>query len=159
MKNENTTAETFEVEVPQTFRELDVSSMFANDGSNMFMTVKNETEEEKIALFNAINGDEENTKRIADMINLEISVKDVIVQAISIPDEDTGEIKDLPRAIIIGEKGEKYEAVSLGVISSLQTLFAVFGPPTYEPAKRMIVRQVATKNGSMLKLEMVKGKK
>lgn len=128
------------------------------DKSRTYCSVVAETEEEKIMLYNALNGDADG-KRVQDMINMEIEVKDVAFEIVDLIDDKTGEVEEAPRAILISPDGEVYNATSFGVLSSIQRCISVFGEPTWIPAKKFRVKQAKTKNGTMLKLDMVLPKK
>ena len=130
----------------------------SNNPERSYCSVKAVTDDEKIALYNAINGDSEG-KRVQDMVNMEIEVADVIFELVELTNEKTGEIEDAPRAILISPEGEAYNATSFGVLSSIQKCIKIFGEPTWSPAKKFIIKQPKTKNGTMLKLEMVTSKK
>ncbi len=110
----------------------------------------------KAMLFNGMNNPDH---RVADQINQVIEVKDVYAEMVDIADEDTGEITQCPRIVLFDSKGESHVAVSVGLLSALKKLFKVFGQPSeWEKPLPLKVRQVNVKAGSMLTLELTKGK-
>lgn len=86
------------------------------------------TPQEKKTLFNIQSGE---TERISDYINEIINLKDVYVQMIQIADSQTGELIDTCRIILIDNDKKGYACVSLGIYSSLKSLFALYGTPEH----------------------------
>lgn len=86
------------------------------------------TAEEKKALVNLMNNPD---KRLADAINMEITVKDIYVEQVELVKEETGEIKTCPRIVLIAEDGTSYGCVSYGILGSLKKIMAVYGQPTW----------------------------
>lgn len=129
------------------------------DATLSYCSIKPKTDEERIELFNILNGDAENGKRIADMINLEIEVQDVAFELVELVDEETGEVTEAPRCILVAPDGTTYNGTTQGILSSIERCIQAFGEPTWKPAKKFVVKQVPTKRGSMLKLVMVTPKK
>lgn len=117
-----------------------------------FCSLKAETEDEKIALFNATNAPK---YRIGDCINQEINVKDVFVEAVEIANRETGELQTCPRVILIDENGETFQAVSTGIFNALKKMFVVFGTPSWDIPKRVKVRQITKGEKKILSLEAV----
>lgn len=91
-----------------------------------YCSVKATTNEEKVALFNAINNPE---KRLKEMVNVPIALKDVYCERVTFIDKGTGEAQPGVRMVLIAEDGTAYQAASKGVFSSLDKLFKVFGYP------------------------------
>lgn len=109
--------------------QIDYAGEIIKTSQNMFCSMKAESQEEKVQLFNALNGD---TKPIKDMVNTELMIKDVFIETVECRNEETGEITVCPRTVLIDTKGNGYTAVSIGVFSSLKKLFQIFGEPTWE---------------------------
>ena len=112
------------------------------------------TEEEKAALFNATNNPEH---RLADMINSEIAVKDVFVEAVNCTNEETGEVTVCPRIVLIDTDGIGYACVSLGIFSAIKKLFGIYGEPSVWSAPlKLVVKQVTKGARKMLTLNVAK---
>jgi hypothetical protein len=71
-----------------------------------------------------------------------IMVKDIFCEVVDLADGRTGEITKAPRIVLIDEKGEGYQAVSLGVYSAVRKLIAVFGTPTWNEPLAVKVKQI-----------------
>lgn len=122
------------------------------DSSPMFCSMTANSEEEKIRLYNIMNSPE---FKLADYINMEIEVKDVIVEPVEMANDD-GEIVAAPRIVIIDKDGKAYQCVSNGVYSSLRKMFKIFGSPTWDTPKKIRVKQInKSGNRSVITLEMV----
>lgn len=119
--------------------------------SNAFCSIKEDSLEAKKLVYNASNNP---THKIDDYINKEIALKDVFVEIIELANENTGELEQAPRIVLIGDKGESYQCVSNGIFGSLKKLMAIFGEPTWEDPIHVVVKQVKVKRGTMLTLEV-----
>lgn len=84
------------------------------------------TTDEKIKLYNAMTNPE---KRVSEMVNKKIPLKDVYVEIVQMTNKETGEVQPAPRIVLIDEKGTTYSCMSLGIFNSLKSLFNVFGTP------------------------------
>ena len=139
-----------QADVSTDMREYDVREL---EGSNLpaFCSAKAETMEEKALVFNAANNPQH---KVADFINKKIMLKDVYAETLELVNRETGEVDKAPRIVLIDDKGEAYETVSVGMFGALKKLIATFGEPTWEPAIPVVVEQVKVSNGSMLTLSV-----
>lgn len=98
------------------------------------------TQEVKAKYFNAINSA---SLRLAEQANLTLNIQHVFVEVVQCTNEETGETKECPRTVLIDDKGVGYQAVSLGVFSSLKKVFEIFGmPPTWKKPLPLKVKVV-----------------
>ncbi len=58
-------------------------------------------------------------------------LKDVYMEEVMLRNEETGEVSQGVRIILIDDKQEGYVCVSTGIKNSLQKLFSIFGTPDY----------------------------
>lgn len=119
--------------------------------------------EGKIKLYNSINAP---AAKIGDCINQTIHVVDVVVCAVKLAGTRTDKTgKDLPedqqtpdkdafRVILIDKDGLAYAATSAGIYNSVSTIRKVFGDLHFDTPLPVIVRQISTKNGSTLTLQI-----
>lgn len=133
--------------VPRTY---DIKEL-SQPESNAFCSIKEDSLEAKKLVYNASNNP---THKIDDYINKEIALKDVFVEIIELANENTGELEQAPRIVLIDDKGESYQCVSNGIFGSLKKLMAIFGEPTWEDPINVVVKQVKVKRGTMLTLEV-----
>lgn len=116
----------------------------------------------KIKLYNAINNPD---KRVADCINEQIKVRDVVIKAVKLSeernnannwtDESPAKERDGFRVILIDEEGTSYSATSAGIYNSVATIRSVFGQLHFDDPLTVKVNQVKTKNGNTLTLRVV----
>lgn len=118
-----------------------------------YCSLQAETAGEKMILFNAMNNPEE---RLADHINEVINVKDVFCEIVDCVNEETGEVKQAPRIVLIDEVGTGYACVSLGIFSAIKKLMQVFGNPTWETPLPLKVVQVTKGARKMLTIQVAK---
>lgn len=117
-----------------------------------YSSIKGDSREEKARLFKAKSNPD---KRLADCINQKIYVKDLYMEVVTITNDETGEVQDCPRVVLLDKDGISYTSVSFGVYNSLRSLVAVYGEPTWEEPIPIIVRQKETgKNRKQLVLDV-----
>ena len=151
-----------EMEIFNVGAETKSEMIVAEDGSKMLMeltgnrqiaycSLKANTIEEKKKLYNAQNSPD---GKLADMINMEIDVKDVYVEIVKLTDQNTGEEINAPRIVLIDKDGKSYQCVSVGIFKCLAKIFNLFGTPdTWKTHLTLKVKQVKTNKGSALTLE------
>ena len=120
-------------------------NVFQNESEMVVSTFDLSTTEGKLKAFKAINTPDH---RIKDFINMEITIKDIYIESVSLQsiDEATGEttLEKAPRSIIIDDKGESYTAVSFGVFNSLKRMVEILGAPsTWEKPLKFKIKQVS----------------
>lgn len=155
MNNEITTTNENFMAMAQTERTEDGMIAKLTDTKNMsYCSMKANTPEEKITLFNAMNNAE---YRIKEQVNMELKIKDVFVEVVQCVNEQTGEVKDCPRTVLIDDEDKGYTAVSVGVLSSLQKIFLIFGQPSAWETPLIIVPKVISKGNRQITTLSVKG--
>lgn len=130
---------------------LDVRNAMSAGGSANYSSLKAGTLKEKAALFNAMSNP---NHKVGDYINKSIRVKDVYVEIIELTDEDTGEVTNAPRIVLIDTDGDSYQAVSKGIFSALSRAIQVFGEPTWDDGIPVIVRQISLGKNQMLTFDV-----
>lgn len=120
--------------------------------AEQFCTMEANTPEEKRILFKAMNQPD---KRLSECINMTLNIKDIYAEVVQITDQNTGEIINAPRIVMIDTNGIGYQCVSKGMLSSLKKLFAVYGSPTWQEGLAVTVKQIKTRdNRSVLTLDI-----
>lgn len=144
MENKN------EIMVAQDIASVDLVEQLKNPNGQFYCSIKDDgSRKTKIAIFNAVNGADE---QIADHIGEVIEVVNVVAHPVQLADEVTGEIVNALRTVLIDKNGKSYTAVSQGITSALSKIFSIVGTPENgawetEPVK-MKIRQVKTRNGN-----------
>ena len=138
-----------------------LGDMIANLGTSKkcFNSFKTDTPEEKVAFYNMINN---TSSKLKEHINEEFTLKNVYIEVIQCEQMDangelTGIKQDCPRIVLATDDGKSYQCVSLGVLSSLNRLFGIFGfPQEWKGGIKVKAKSVSTKNNrSTLVLELV----
>lgn len=130
---------------------MNVTQQLGADQTGMYCSIQGASMEAKKAVFNASNNPDH---RIADYINKKIVVRDVLAERIDLADEETGEVHEGVRVVLIDKDGKSYQAVSTGIYSALRRAVAIFGEPTWEEGIPIIIKQVQVGKGSMLTFEI-----
>jgi len=111
--------------IPQNQPQNQVTKITEED-SGFYTSLQLNTRAEKMAMLKAVN----NSLPMLDKVGEEIAVVDVVLQAVSFPNEETGLIEDTVRTTLIDADGNAYHAASKGIAISLQQAFKVLGDPT-----------------------------
>jgi hypothetical protein len=110
------------------------------------------TREDKIKLYNKVSNTD---GRISSLVNKDVKVVNVIFTDGEIKDNETGEYIPVERAIIFTADGKAYHATSLGIVSSLHSVIAMFGEPsTWEEPITICPVEKVTKSGHTFVLEL-----
>lgn len=113
--------------------------------------------EASVRIFNAMNNPGE---RVANHINEVIEVQDYLIEMAQIEDTDAygnglGTYSNVPRVVLVSPDGTSYQAVSYGVANAVRNATLACGDAPWKPAIKLKIKQVPTKRGSMLTVDMV----
>ena len=123
---------------------------FKNPNGQFYCSIKDDgSRKSKVAIFNAINGADES---VADHIGEVLEIVNVVAHPVELPDEETGEIIECLRTVLVDKNGKTYVAVSQGIASALSRIFSIVGTPDggaweKEPVK-MKIKQIKTRTGN-----------
>lgn len=140
---------------------LTLSAELEQSKSQMYCSILADTPEDKKNLYNAMNSKAD--KIVADVLNQEILLKDVLIQKFVkdslTTDEETGEVLDEDasyRVVLIDEAGKTYASGSKGLAKSLMKVLAIMGEPNTwdEPLKIKVVSAECSK-GKTFTIEIV----
>jgi hypothetical protein len=94
---------------------------------------------------------------VDEHLNEIIRLKDFVAQAIQITDENSGEVVDAARVILIDEDGSAFHAVSVGLASALRNIVQVVGEPATwdEPISITVVREKTRKGFQVFTIKFV----
>lgn len=132
--------------------EVDVVSVI-NNGVKPYISFVPESTEDQIKLYNAMNSP---MYRIKSAINKPIKMMDAVLVPCTLTNEETGEVSQAIRAIIIDDHGDTYAATATGVITSLKNIMSVFGSLHFEDGLTVIPKEIPVKRGNTLTLEIQK---
>lgn len=110
-----------------------------------------------VRVFNAMNNP---TDRVASHINETIEIQDYLVEMVEIEDVDSygnglGTFSVVPRVVLVAPDGTSYQATSYGIANAVRNVAMVCGDAPWNPPVQLKVKQVPTKRGSMLTVDMV----
>lgn len=134
---------------------VDLLENLKNPSSSYYCSIiDDDTRASKIKIYNAVSTAGE---QLLDHINEVLEIVDVAAHPVRLPDQNTGEIKDLLRTVLIAKDGTTYQAVSGGVVSSLQAIYAIVGAPSWieEPLKIKVKQETTSNKFKVTTLELV----
>lgn len=110
-----------------------------------------------VRVFNAMNNPND---RVSNHINETISVQDYLIEMTEIEDTDSygnglGSYSVVPRVVLVAPDGTSYQATSYGIANAVRNVVMVCGDAPWIPPVQLKVKQVPTKRGSMLTVDMV----
>lgn len=86
-----------------------------------------------------------NSKSLADELGATIEVANIIFQAVDMADEQTGEVRSVPRVVLIDAKGGAHHAISGPLYRDVKNLLAIArDPSTWERPVKVKVLQEGT---------------
>lgn len=98
----------------------------------------------QVKVYNAINNKGDS---LDDHKGEVLEIVDVACHPVTLLDENTGEVVNALRVILVDKNGKNYDAVSQGIVSSLQKVFAIVGQPSYNPPLKLKVVEQKTRKG------------
>ena len=134
-----------------------VSSLADPGASQMYCSIRDDgTMQSKARIFNSINSPD---KRISDCIGETISLANIVAHPIQLVDENSGELIETMRMVLVDDQGTSYEAVSTGIVNAVSRILQIFGQPdTWTAPIKVKPVQEGTRNGNnkvtTLKVEM-----
>ena len=70
-----------------------------------------------------------NSTPLTEQVNKELRIANIVVQEVTLTDDETGEVTQAARTVLVNDKGEAFHAVSKGVLTSVRNILAVAGDP------------------------------
>lgn len=129
--------------------------MLTNATTRFFCSIPNDgSRKAAVAIYNAVNSKGES---LDDHKGEVLEIVNVAAHPVSLVDENTGELVDALRTVLIAKNGVIYDAVSQGIASSLSKIFGIVGMPPYndEPLKIKVVEQKTRKGYKTNTIQLV----
>lgn len=79
----------------------------------------------KVRLYSAL----QNAEKLADHLNEPLHMVNAVAQSVQVTDEQTGEMTNSARVIIVTDDDKAYAATSPTLLAGLNTMFGIFGTP------------------------------
>lgn len=152
-------AENNEIQAAQAMQAITVQNVVNAPTGTMVTSFKSDPSDRanSVKIFNALNNPSE---RIANHINETLEVENYLIEMTEIEDADPygnglGTYSSVPRVVLVSPDGTAYQAVSYGIANAVRNIVAVCGDAPWNPAVQLKIKQVPTKRGSMLTVDMV----
>lgn len=111
--------------------------------SGFYSSLRASDQKERLELFDLVSAAE----GLDDHLNTPLSLTDVVIQAVPVMDQETGEVEERSRIVLITEDGKSYATTSRGVETALKNLFLLVGEPTWEPPLELMAVKQQGRNG------------
>lgn len=122
-----------------------LTALFENPQSVFYSSIKNDgTRESQIRLYNALNGSD--IKRVKEQL-APFEVTDLVAHYVEMTNDETGEIEQVTRVVLISPNGERYHSVAKGVVNSMQQIVAIVGQAPWSPPIKLVQQRVTTRKG------------
>lgn len=92
-------------------------------------------DDQKIEALSAIS----NSTPLSEQVNKSLRLANVVVQQVTLTDDETGEVTDAARTVLVTDSGDAYHAVSKGVLTSIRNILSIAGDPATWPAPLEVV--------------------
>lgn len=130
----------------------ELSTFIKDEGELNYLAKPAKTEEEGVQIYNAMTNP---TGRLKDMVNMEIELDNVFAEKLEMIDQNTGELVESIRCVLITPQGESYQCVSKGVFKAIARMLQLFGTPDTWPAPKKIRPKLITAGkNQVLTIEM-----
>lgn len=128
----------------------------ANGGNAVTHFFDTSTMDGKMALYNAM----QTPDKVDDHLNEELDVTNVLAQAVEVMNNETGEMRQSTRVVIVSEQGN-FSATSPTLAHAFGNLFSVFGTPNTwaAPLKLKIVERKSRNGYKFFDIQPVMAKK
>ena len=115
----------------------------ANGGNAVTHFFDTSTMDGKMALYNAM----QTPDKVDDHLNEELDVTNVLAQAVEVMNNETGEMRQSTRVVIVSEQGN-FSATSPTLAHAFGNLFSVFGTPnTWAAPLKLKIVERKSRNG------------
>ena len=112
--------------VPAGNKAQEVVTGFQSGTSNLYSSFNSEDRAGKLKLLSAIT----DAAPLNENLDKRIDLENIVLQATTLTDDETGEVSDVVRIILIDADGSAYAAISGGLLKSLQNITGIFGDPS-----------------------------
>ena len=126
------------------------------DTAGVFTTVKGDDIEAKKTVFSAVN----DAEPLSDHLGEPLKVVDIVAHKVEVANEESGEIDDATRIVLITEDGQALASVSLGIQGAVRNILAFLGEPsTWDGAVTLVPMEKKGRRGfRYMTLMLAKGK-
>lgn len=111
------------------------------------------TREGKIKLYSAL----QNAEKLDEHLNEPLAMVNAVAQAVQVTDDQTGEVSNTVRVIIVTADNKAYAATSPTLAAGLNTMFGIFGTPNVwtEPLTIRVIERRSRRGFKFFSIEPV----
>ena len=111
------------------------------------------TREGKIKLYSAL----QNAEKLDEHLNEPLEMVNAVAQAVQVTDDQTGEVSNTVRVIIVTADHKAYAATSPTLAAGLNTMFGIFGTPNTwaEPLTIKVIERRSRRGFKFFSIEPV----
>lgn len=111
------------------------------------------TREGKIKLYSAL----QNAEKLDEHLNEPLEMVNAVAQAVQVTDDQTGEVSNTVRVIIVTADNKAYAATSPTLAAGLNTMFGIFGTPNVwtEPLTIKVIERRSRRGFKFFSIEPV----
>lgn len=111
------------------------------------------TREGKIKLYSAL----QNAEKLDEHLNEPLAMVNAVAQAVQVTDDQTGEVSNTVRVIIVTADNKAYAATSPTLAAGLNTMFGIFGTPNVwdEPLTIKVIERRSRRGFKFFSIEPV----
>lgn len=111
------------------------------------------TREGKIKLYSAL----QNAEKMDEHLNEPLEMVNAVAQAVQVTDDQTGEVSNTVRVIIVTADNKAYAATSPTLAAGLNTMFGIFGTPNTwaEPLTIKVIERRSRRGFKFFSIEPV----
>ena len=107
---------------------------------------------DRVTLINAISA----ATPVADELGKPFALKDVVIESVSLANERTGDLQEVPRITFIDDKGRALAATSDVLFKDIKRTFAILGTPNNWPSPvPVVINKEKAKVGSFFTLQVL----
>lgn len=150
MKENKTTTETTERQLPQLVQTTDMSADFAILEAGTGAKIRTSSTADDVTLFNALN---DSAEKVEDYLDKEVTVTDIVVTSADVnidinDDSEDGEKENRPVVHFFCADGKHISSISNGIRRATENLLSVGFAPSKEAPIVIKFREVKTKKGT-----------
>lgn len=114
-----------------------------NGVTSVYSSIEGDDFESKTAVAKAVSS----SVPLRDHAGKTLNLRDIIVQVADMTDEDTGEVTQAPRVILIDTEGVSYHATSNVILKDVRAIMGILGKPSTWPEGGVPVKMVEGQSG------------
>lgn len=124
----------------------DLATIQANAGSSVGNDIR-ALRDNDVAMVSTFNSEQRmealaaisNSTPLTEQVNKEVRIANIVVQEVTLTDDETGEVTQAARTVLVTDEGVALHAVSKGVLTSVRNILSVAGDPSTWPAPLVVI--------------------